>query len=130
MWHWRLFRQRDRLEIASKQIDNLWIELIAQLSGQTFNYCITSSALWLFAQGWHFQGHLPTINFIIDEESFTTQVLIPSGGVVIGNLVSDGNYQWAESFPVESILVLNHAWRPATIHYRLNGHNSFRKFRL
>lgn len=96
------------LEIAGQQIDNLWIELISpSFPGQTFNYCITSHQLsGFFAQGLAFpEGHLPTINFIIDEESFpTTQVLIPSGGVVIGNLVSDGNYQWSESFPVESNL--------------------------
>ena len=95
------------LEIAGQQV-NFWTEHITpSWPGQTFDFCLDPDQIVNFyTPGLAFaEGQLPTVNFIIDDYSYATmQVVIPDGAVVVGDLASDGNYQWSESFPVASNL--------------------------
>ena len=97
------------LEIAGQQF-NFWTENITlSWPGATFEYCVDFDELSNFYtpnQAFSID-ELPTVYLTIDGVPYPTpQVIIPTGGVAIGNLVSDENYQWSESFPVQSNLSL------------------------
>lgn len=95
------------MEIAGQQF-NFWRENMAPgWPGTTYVFCADSDEISdFYTPGLAFPNNqLPTVNLTIDEESYATPIIIiPSGGVVIGDLVSDENYQWSESFAVQTKL--------------------------